>query len=147
MGLRMSTSAVLGASPQPVRIPQFHAADKGQSPCVARGVSTAPKKRSLTGLGGRLRLRGPVAVLQATVDCRSPGERSEVLMAKMGTDISGLIDELRKEHEELDGKLVRIEERPHLSSSEELEVRRLKKLKLSKKDRIYALSQAKSARA
>jgi uncharacterized protein YdcH (DUF465 family) len=67
-------------------------------------------------------------------------------MAKLGTDISGLIDELRKEHEELDGKLVRIEERPHLSANEEFEVKRLKKLKLSKKDRIYALSQSKSAR-
>ncbi len=67
-------------------------------------------------------------------------------MAESSTDIMGLIADLRREHEELDGKLVQMVRRNHLSVAEEAEVKRLKKLKLAKKDRLYALSRA-SARA
>jgi hypothetical protein len=67
-------------------------------------------------------------------------------MAESSSDITGLIADLRREHEELDGKLVQMVRRTHLSVAEEAEVRRLKKLKLAKKDRLYALSRS-SARA
>jgi hypothetical protein len=69
-------------------------------------------------------------------------------MAESSTDIMGLIADLRREHEELDGKLVQmVRSRNHLSVAEEAEVKRLKKLKLVKKDRLYALARASSARA
>ena len=70
-------------------------------------------------------------------------------MAESSTDIMGLIADLRREHEELDGKLVQMVQmvrRNHLSVAEEAEVKRLKKLKLAKKDRLYALARA-TARA
>jgi hypothetical protein len=67
-------------------------------------------------------------------------------MAESSTDIMGLIADLRREHEELDGKLVQMVRRNHLSVAEEAEVKRLKKLKLAKKDRLYALARA-TARA
>jgi uncharacterized protein YdcH (DUF465 family) len=60
-------------------------------------------------------------------------------MAESKTDISSLIDELRKEREELDGRLAEIERRRHLSVAEEVEVKRLKKLKLAKKDKLHAM--------
>jgi hypothetical protein len=60
-------------------------------------------------------------------------------MAESKADISSLIDELRKEREELDGQLAEIERRRHLSVAEEVEVKRLKKLKLAKKDKLHAM--------
>ncbi|HUB07537.1 MAG TPA: DUF465 domain-containing protein [Myxococcales bacterium] len=67
-------------------------------------------------------------------------------MAGTSTDIMALIADLRREHEELDGKLAQMERgRNHLGVAEEAEVKRLKKLKLAKKDRLYALQ--RSARA
>ncbi|MHB8420170.1 MAG: DUF465 domain-containing protein [Myxococcales bacterium] len=68
-------------------------------------------------------------------------------MAGTSNDIMALIADLRREHEDLDGKLAKMERgRNHLSVAEEAEVRRLKKLKLAKKDRLYALQQ-RGARA
>ncbi len=60
-------------------------------------------------------------------------------MAESKSDISSLIEELRKEREVLDGQLGEIEKRRHLSVSEEVEVKRLKRLKLVKKDRMVAM--------
>ncbi len=61
------------------------------------------------------------------------------------TDILALIADLRREHEELDGKVAAMDRRNHLSVAEEAEVRRLKKLKLANKDRMYALSRGARA--
>jgi uncharacterized protein YdcH (DUF465 family) len=60
-------------------------------------------------------------------------------MAESKSDISSLIDELRKERELLDGRVVEIERHRHLSVAEEVEVKRLKRLKLMKKDRMAAM--------
>ncbi len=66
-------------------------------------------------------------------------------MAQSTNDIDGLIAELRREHEELDLRLSQLERRPHLSVAEETEVRRMKKLKLAKKDRLFALAKDRPA--
>ncbi|MHB1843401.1 MAG: DUF465 domain-containing protein [Deltaproteobacteria bacterium] len=65
-------------------------------------------------------------------------------MAQSTHDIAGLIAELRREHEELDAKVSQLVRRPHLGVAEEAEVRRLKKLKLARKDRMFALAREKS---
>jgi hypothetical protein len=61
-------------------------------------------------------------------------------MAVARTDIASLIEDLRREREELDGKVQKMDSRNHLSVAEELEVKKLKRLKLMKKDRIQQLS-------
>jgi hypothetical protein len=68
-------------------------------------------------------------------------------MAESKSDISSLIEELRKEREVLDGQLVEIEKRRYLSVSEEVEVKRLKRLKLVKKDRMAAMQASLQKRA
>lgn len=69
----------------------------------------------------------------------------------MGEDKSrnGQIDEtdlerLRKEHRELDEVIIKIESQLYRSVADQTEIRRLKKLKLQKKDAIHFL---KSRRA
>jgi hypothetical protein len=54
-------------------------------------------------------------------------------------DAGQTLNQLRKEHAELDGRLVELERKAWLSTAEEQEVRRLKKLKLLKKDQISML--------
>lgn len=53
---------------------------------------------------------------------------------------ANLIEELRKEHHEIDLKVSDLERRAFLTSDEEAEVKRLKRLKLAKKDMIYVLT-------
>ena len=65
-------------------------------------------------------------------------------MAVARTDIASLIEDLRREREELDGKVQKMDSRTHLSVAEELEVKKLKRLKLMKKDRIQQLSKMSS---
>lgn len=47
---------------------------------------------------------------------------------------------LREEHRELDGLIATITAKPYLTPEEQLEVARLKKLKLKKKDEIYTMA-------
>lgn len=51
------------------------------------------------------------------------------------------LEVLRKEHRALDARLSDLQRRVYLSSEEQKEVARLKKLKLAKKDRIADLSE------
>lgn len=67
-------------------------------------------------------------------------------MAESKADISSLIDELRRERKELDGQLAEMERRRHLGVAEEVEVKRLKKLKLAKKDKLAGLQAAANKR-
>ncbi len=55
-------------------------------------------------------------------------------------DVEQMITQLRREHHELDERLHSLERKAWLSTEEEAEVHRLKKLKLAKKDRIQELS-------
>ncbi|MBI5548707.1 MAG: YdcH family protein [Deltaproteobacteria bacterium] len=55
----------------------------------------------------------------------------------------GDIDRLRREHRALDEQIIALESRRFLSSTEETEIKRLKRLKLHKKDEIAALSTAR----
>jgi len=48
---------------------------------------------------------------------------------------------LRDEHKELDARIVGLANRPYLTPEEQLEVARLKKLKLRKKEQIYQVAQ------
>lgn len=56
------------------------------------------------------------------------------------SDRSEQIARLRREHSELEGRLERMTSLRHLSSSEQVEMRRIKRLKLHKKDRIHYLT-------
>lgn len=51
-----------------------------------------------------------------------------------------LMETLRRQHLKLDEQVRELEGRRWLSSAEESEVRRLKRLKLAAKDQLYALS-------
>lgn len=62
-------------------------------------------------------------------------------------NISGLIDELRKEREALDGRLEEMCRRRHLSVDEEVEMKRIKRLKLMKKDRMAEMQASLQRRA
>lgn len=68
-------------------------------------------------------------------------------MGESKSDITSLIDELRKEREVLDGKLQEIERHRHLSVEEQVEVKRLKRMKLAKKDRMSAMQATLQKRA
>lgn len=50
-----------------------------------------------------------------------------------------LLDRLRHEHREIDDKVGQFERRPWLTADEDVEVKRLKRLKLAKKDMIFLL--------
>jgi uncharacterized protein YdcH (DUF465 family) len=53
------------------------------------------------------------------------------------------LERLQKEHRELDEKIHEIESHLHLTPEEEVELPRLKKLKLAKKDQILLLSKGR----
>ena len=55
------------------------------------------------------------------------------------------LDTLRREHRDLDRRIDEMLDRPYLLPDEEIEVQRMKKLKLAKKDRIFALERELSA--
>jgi hypothetical protein len=50
------------------------------------------------------------------------------------------IERLRSEHHEIDQQVAELERRPFLTAEEDAEVKRLKRLKLAKKDMIFVLS-------
>jgi hypothetical protein len=50
-----------------------------------------------------------------------------------------LLESLRKEHRELDRKIDEMTQRAYLLPDEEVDIRRMKKLKLAKKDQIARL--------
>jgi hypothetical protein len=54
-------------------------------------------------------------------------------------DRQELLETLRKEHRELDRKIDELTQRPFLLPDEEVDVRRMKKQKLAKKDQIVRL--------
>jgi uncharacterized protein YdcH (DUF465 family) len=55
-------------------------------------------------------------------------------------DEASRIEQLRREHHELDLKVGEIEQRAYLTAEEDAEVKRLKRLKLATKDMIFLLS-------
>jgi hypothetical protein len=57
-------------------------------------------------------------------------------------DSSLEIERLRREHRELDERLITLSKRPFLNPSEEVEKKTLQKLKLKKKDRMAELGAA-----
>ncbi len=54
-------------------------------------------------------------------------------------DQRAILDELRRQHTEYDQRLVRLNRSVHLTPSEEVEVRQLKRMKLRAKDHIHTL--------
>lgn len=50
-----------------------------------------------------------------------------------------LLEKLKKEHKELDEKINLLQNKKYLTEDEKIEIARLKKLKLKKKDEIYSL--------
>ncbi len=54
---------------------------------------------------------------------------------------SAQLVELKREHRELDQEIDRLRSRPYLLPNEELEVAKMKKLKLAKKDEIFRLEE------
>jgi len=57
-------------------------------------------------------------------------------------DLSLEVERLRREHRELDERLMSLSKRPFLSPAEEVEKKTLQKLKLKKKDRMAQLGAA-----
>jgi hypothetical protein len=55
------------------------------------------------------------------------------------------LEELRRQHEDLDAAIARLERQASHSVADEAEIRRLKKLKLQKKDKMQALMRRASA--
>ena len=53
---------------------------------------------------------------------------------------AALIEQLKKEHHEIDLRVNDLERRSFLTADEDAEVKRLKRLKLAKKDMIYVLT-------
>ncbi len=69
----------------------------------------------------------------------------------MKRDVPGLrsqpnvtVAQLERQHQELDKRLLKINNSRHLTPSEESEVRKLKRLKLHTKDRIHHLNKLNS---
>lgn len=60
-------------------------------------------------------------------------------MAQVTGEQGKEMEKLRREHVKLEAKLGELERQRWLSASEEAEVKRLKRLKLAKKDRMRAL--------
>lgn len=50
------------------------------------------------------------------------------------------LDELRREHREMDDRIRELLARPYLTPEDQMEVARLKKLKLRKKDELVAVA-------
>jgi uncharacterized protein len=63
--------------------------------------------------------------------------RAELVMrlARENEEFSRMV----REHQELDRKVAELEARPYLSPDEEVELKRIKKLKLAGKDRMEAI--------
>ncbi len=57
-----------------------------------------------------------------------------------GVDPEGRIAALRREHSELEARLVALKRNVRLTAAEEIEVRKIKRQKLNKKDEIARLS-------
>ncbi len=53
---------------------------------------------------------------------------------------AAIIEQLRREHHDLGLQVEELERRPFLSDDEDAELKRLKRLKLAKKDMIFVLS-------
>lgn len=60
-------------------------------------------------------------------------------MAQVTGDDAKELEKLRREHVKLDAKLTVLESQRWLSASEEAEVKRLKRMKLARKDRMRQL--------
>ena len=60
-------------------------------------------------------------------------------MSRLPDDRSKLLETLRREHAKLDRKVQELESNRWISPTEELEVKRLKRLKLKKKDEMQSL--------
>jgi hypothetical protein len=58
-------------------------------------------------------------------------------------DVQGMVERLRAEHAALDQRVQELEHRIALTADEQIEITRLKKLKLAAKDRIALLSSTK----
>ena len=54
-------------------------------------------------------------------------------------DVQGLVEQLRTEHAQLDARLQELEHHISLTTEEQIEIARLKKMKLATKDRIAIL--------
>ena len=67
----------------------------------------------------------------------------EMLMNHTSKDVE--LERLRREHRALDEQISVLQSRRHLTPAEEIEVKRLKRLKLYKKDAIAALSRQANA--
>ncbi|NOZ01581.1 MAG: DUF465 domain-containing protein [Deltaproteobacteria bacterium] len=57
------------------------------------------------------------------------------------------LDELRREHRDLDSRITALTSHPYLTPQDQIEVASLKKLKLKKKDQILKLSSELGASA
>lgn len=62
------------------------------------------------------------------------------------SDVAALLARLQAEHALLDGQIEQLNRRLYLSSREQMERRRLQKLKLATKDRIASLQRAGTPR-
>ena len=67
-------------------------------------------------------------------------ELRETLEQSFPGNDPALIDRLKAEHHEIDRQVAEIERRPFLTAEEDAELKRLKRLKLAKKDMIFVLS-------
>ena len=57
------------------------------------------------------------------------------------TSAQGILEDLRREHRALDLRIKELAKMAYLTPTEQMEQKRLKKLKLLKKDQIHTLSQ------
>lgn len=55
------------------------------------------------------------------------------------------LEDLRRQHQDLDAAIARLERQASHSVADEAEIRRLKKLKLQKKDKMHALMRRATA--
>jgi hypothetical protein len=62
-------------------------------------------------------------------------------------DVQGTVERLRAEHAALDQRVQELEHRIVLTTEEQIEIVRLKKLKLAAKDRIAVLNRSKRGHA
>jgi hypothetical protein len=65
----------------------------------------------------------------------------------LSDDVQVLVEQLRSQHAQLDARLHELEHHISLTAEEQLEIARLKKLKLATKDRIALITSRKSGSA
>lgn len=104
----------------------------GSSPISSK---TFPEYTENTGLSGQLHDHENQGHAFSTGDCLTMGQVNCLNGQIEETDL----ERLRKEHRELDEEIIKIESRPYISAADQMEIRRLKKIKLLKKDVIHAL--------